>query len=202
MLQGEIKRLREARGMKQEELAVLIPMTQHALSQIENGKRKVSTELFEDIMKILDAIPTLQVQDETTNRTVNVNEYFHGEAGLKRQFPTWDIMHTGGSNNYLLTKNFKSLAKKSIAVSVSTDAVWIHKKLIPNEAFEDGIQVVEEYVDFKEWDTNREMYQEFLESNMIMLLDIHKEEEEFEPLARELFSEKNLEEMLKVIHVL
>ena len=196
MMQNEIKRLREARGLRQEELAKLIPMTQHALSQIEKGKRKISTDLFEQIMEILEVTPRLQVQNE--QGTMDVNEYFHGEKGLKKQFPKWDVVNTGGGF-YVLTKNFKTLDKKSIAVSVSPDAIMINKKTIPNEAYEYGLQVLDEYADFEEWDANREMYGEFWELCMIMLFDYHKEEETFEAIATELFSKRDLDEMLRVL---
>ncbi|XBX04439.1 helix-turn-helix domain-containing protein [Enterocloster clostridioformis] len=71
-----IRKLREQRGMTQEELAGLAEISQSYLSKIEAGSRNIGMKTYARILETLGAVPILLSEVERIERHVKLLERF------------------------------------------------------------------------------------------------------------------------------
>lgn len=93
-----IRKLREQRGMTQEELAELAGISQSHLSKIEAGSRNIGMKTYTRILEALGAVPILVSEVERIERHVELMERFMfiikecSEAELKFFMDTLESM--------------------------------------------------------------------------------------------------------------
>lgn len=194
MLQKEIRRLRIAKGFKQEEMAEKLHMTRHALSQLETGKRGITLEMFEAMLKVLDVSIKYNVHDDAMRMKAINSHFFETWNNVEEKFPDWEVDHAGG-NVFILRKEIQTKEGEKVFVSVSDEAVILFKKISQDENERFGIKVHEAYASEEEYKNHFDLYEEFQDVSFEALLHLTDDGYEKTELAETLFDELTLNDL-------
>lgn len=118
-LQQLIKTMRLSLGKTQAQLADDLYITQHALSQYENGKRNIPNNLLEDILALTDLELTLITKKEGKHMT------------LSEKYPNWSIQDNGVFK-IMEGRIFSDKLKQEVLVSVIQESVVVYKDIAYN----------------------------------------------------------------------
>ena len=181
-LQSEVRRLRKLMDWTQEELAQRLFVQPHTVTQWETGKRSLTVDMFEKILEEMGL--TMRINDEwlqMTHDMKQVKDYLLEEkARLKKQSPTWEVESTGGKS-FTLSKNLPTLTGETVGVWIGGEGVVLRQL-----SDEEGFATVEEYREIKD----------SLEE--VILLVINEEGKyDIEPMAKEMFTEETIQELME-----
>lgn len=197
-----IKRLREEKGMTQKELAKLLHIEQHSLSQYETGKRRISLEMFEEIINALGMDMHLQFKPSAKANPVSVNleaeRIFNVWNSIDEELPGWKIEDTGG-HVHVASKNILTKSGKTVGVWIGVDGMALNHRLIKDPEFEYDI-VEDEFILIEEEDEEVSgiPYWDHLDSSNAPLAFLQKDGWEFTEIANELFTEDDFDLFTRV----
>lgn len=145
-----IKVLRLSLGKTQAQLAEDLHITQHALSQYENGKRNVPNEILEELMEKAQVTITLTNKKEGKKMT------------LKEKYPNWTIQQE--AVGIIMEGNvFSSKLEQNVLISIVEETAVVYKD-IEAESGElklvGGYFTTDEYLEEKSLDYGDQAYQD------------------------------------------
>lgn len=194
-LQEMVKDIRLHLGLSQKELADKLFISQNTISQYENGKRQVPSEIIE---KLLD-MSQLRIKLE---KIINVSPYFQAFSSLGEMFPTWRVFHSGGGVWLLEKEIYSETLNKNIYVMLSDEAMSIFEKITDEftermnnqnydrkNAYSYTVNDLNEVASKEDYLSNEDTYMEYADMLYVALTD---------DLANELFS-KDIVDDLKYI---
>lgn len=202
MLQKEIKRLREAAGLTQQELSEKIHLTQHALSQYETGNRQVTLEVFEDILKALGVQVKFQVLDKNMHLKVLTSKFFDTWRDYEKMLPEWRIEHSGGGI-WTAQKDFINKFGQETMVLISQMGAIVYRRLEKSDTAEFGYKVIEDhYITEEEYKKEDGLYWEHavLSEQPLFLESVGGYE--MKAASYILFTHEQLEQMIVVANML
>lgn len=116
-----VKNIRLYLGLSQKELSDKLFISQNTISQYENGKRQVPSEVIEKLLDMSQLIIKLE-------KTINVSPYFQAFSSLGEMFPKWRVFHSGGGV-WLLEKDiYSETLNKNVYVILSDESMVIFEK--------------------------------------------------------------------------
>ena len=194
MLQNEIRRLRKAKGMTQGELAEKLHITQHALSQYETGKRTVSIEMFEAILKAMEVHIQFKIPDAEVKGKVVASLFFEQWDSMEERFPDWDVFHSGGGI-WILQKNFQTKDGQEAMVSVADTGAMVYRKITKDDLYPHGVRVWDSYIPLSVY-KEEDMYAEFEDLSFEAIFQIGDNGWVFAPNAYEVFDQDTIDELV------
>lgn len=194
MLQKEIRRLRIAKGWTQEQLAEKVHITRHALNQYERGKRSVTLDMYENILKALEVSIKYQVPDINMHIKALSSYFFETWQTLEEKFPEWKVDHTGG-HVFILRKDIITKDGRPVQISVADTGAILHKKLVVDATAPYGVKAIEGvYASKEEFEAESNLYWEFEDIAQEIIFMIGDGAYQHYPIAEELFDEVTLDE--------
>lgn len=121
-LQEIVKNIRLYLGLSQKELSDKLFISQNTISQYENGKRQVPSEIIEKLLEMSN----LRIKLE---KVINVSPYFQAFSSLGEMFPTWRVFHSGGGVWILEKDIYSEILNKNVYVLLSNDTMAIFEKI-------------------------------------------------------------------------
>lgn len=197
-----IKRLREEAGLTQKELANKIYIEQHSLSQYERGKRRISVEMFEEIVNALGVEIELKYRHISNPVPVTVNveaeKNFNTWNSMEEACPGWIIEMTGGQV-YVASRNIRTKSGQSIGVWIGNDGMCINYRLVKDPKF--GYDIVEdEYISIEEEDEEVSgiPYWDYQDMTCEPVAWLQENGWDFTSTAKDLFTENDFENFVHV----
>lgn len=126
-IQKVLKDVRLMIGLTQKQLADSLFITQNALSQYENGKRDIPTEILEKVLEMANL--EIKLEKKPTYASERLKELIKIEGDLKRKFPTWNIDQSGGGVWILEKDIYSESLGKNVLVKITEDVVVVYRKI-------------------------------------------------------------------------
>ena len=170
----KIKKIREKRGLSQEELAKLIGISRAALSELERGNRNLGAL---ELIKMINVLG-LDINDFSKNKkqetTINPNQKIKFEPNKLRQLILYLLSKCGGKANFGETVLYKLLYfidfdSHEILGEPITGMNYIHQKFGPIPQARQYQSIIQKMKDNKEIRTFNQDYHGMIQKRYVAL---------------------------------